>query len=93
MSACAGMEFTVILRCLAVQLFLNCWLDWTRSGCSYTPGAPVITGLLAEEDPALFKQNAKSPLYRCSGKVGGGMGGDDRSTGPSASLSISRTKT
>lgn len=39
-------RFTVLLCCFAVQLFLNCWLDWSRSGCRYTPGAPVTTGRL-----------------------------------------------
>lgn len=69
MTGFAVVEYTVFLCSFAVQLFLNCWLDGTRSGCRYTPRAHVTTLQLALEHLTLFKQNVKSPLCSCSGEL------------------------
>lgn len=69
MTGFAVVEYTVFLCSFAVQLFLNCWLDGTRSGCSSTPGAHVTTPQLALEPPTLFKHNVKSLLCTRSGEL------------------------
>lgn len=73
----AVVEFTVFLLSFTVQLFLNCWLDRTRSGCRYTPGARVTTPQLAMEHPDAVQAECQiTAVYAQQGIMkGGNIGG------------------